>query len=165
MYPFSPRIQIPDVSALTAEFLQSRSITGLLLDVDCTLKRYSQTELEDFSAAWLDDMRNAGIGLCLVSNGKPHRIGLLAQKLNLPFCALALKPLPFGALRAMKEQGWNKNQTAMVGDQIYADIMAANLAGITSILVTPLHPEEEPWFTRLKRPFEFPFKKKRCDET
>jgi predicted HAD superfamily phosphohydrolase YqeG len=25
------------------------------------------------------------------------------------------------------------------------------LAGIRTILVTPIHPEDEPWFTRLKR--------------
>ena len=39
----------------------------------------------------------------------------------------------------------------MVGDQIFADVMAGRLAGIRSILVDPIHPEEEPWFTRLKR--------------
>jgi predicted HAD superfamily phosphohydrolase YqeG len=39
----------------------------------------------------------------------------------------------------------------MVGDQLFADVMAGRLAGVHSILVTPIHPEEEPWFTRLKR--------------
>jgi predicted HAD superfamily phosphohydrolase YqeG len=39
----------------------------------------------------------------------------------------------------------------MVGDQVFADVMAGRLARIRSILVEPIHPEEEPWFTRLKR--------------
>ena len=160
MYPFSARFLVENVSSLTPEFLSDRGIKNLLLDVDCTLKRYSQTELEPFSAAWLELMRQSGVGLCLVSNGKPGRIGAFAEKHQLPFCALALKPFPFGLLRAVKEQNWDKRQTAMVGDQIYADIMAANLAGIVSILVDPIHPEEEPWFTRLKRPFETPFRRR-----
>ena len=41
-------------------------------------------------------------------------------------------------------------ETAIVGDQIFADVMAGRLAGIRAILVDPIHPEEEPWFTRLK---------------
>ena len=160
MYPFSARILVESVSSLTPDFLSDHGIKNLLLDVDCTLKRYSQTELEPFSAAWLEQMRQSGVGLCLVSNGKPGRIGSFAEKHQLPFCALALKPFPFGLLRAVKEHNWDKRQTAMVGDQIYADIMAANLAGIVSILVDPIHPEEEPWFTQLKRPFEFPFRRR-----
>ena len=39
----------------------------------------------------------------------------------------------------------------MVGDQLFADVMAGRLAGVRSILVEPIHPEEEPWLTRLKR--------------
>ena len=42
----------------------------------------------------------------------------------------------------------------MVGDQVFADILAGRLAGLKTILVDPIHPEEEPWFTRLKRPPE-----------
>ena len=38
-----------------------------------------------------------------------------------------------------------------MGDQVFADVMAGRLAGIRSILVEPIHPEEEPWYTRLKR--------------
>jgi predicted HAD superfamily phosphohydrolase YqeG len=37
---------------------------------------------------------------------------------------------------------------------VFADVMAARAAGLRSILVRPIHPEEEPWFTRLKRPLE-----------
>ena len=42
----------------------------------------------------------------------------------------------------------------MVGDQIFADVMAGRLAGLTTILVRPIQPNEEPWFARMKRPLE-----------
>ena len=46
------------------------------------------------------------------------------------------------------------DRTAMVGDQVFADVMAGRLAGVFTILVRPIHPEDEPWFTRWKRPWE-----------
>ena len=42
----------------------------------------------------------------------------------------------------------------MVGDQIFADVMAGKLGFLKTVLVTPIHPELEPLFTRVKRPFE-----------
>jgi predicted HAD superfamily phosphohydrolase YqeG len=52
------------------------------------------------------------------------------------------------------------SETAMVGDQLFADILAGRLAGIRTIHVRPIHPEEEPFFTRLKRgPERFIFRR------
>ena len=96
-------------------------------------------------------MRQAGFGLCLVSNGLGERIGRFAEVARLPFVAKAMKPLPAGCRRAMSKMGYSRESTAMVGDQVFADIMAGRLAGLTTFLVQPIHPEEEPWFTRLKR--------------
>ncbi len=42
----------------------------------------------------------------------------------------------------------------MVGDQLFADVVSGRLAGLACILVRPIHPEQEPWFTRMKRPLE-----------
>ena len=80
--------------------------------------------------------------------------GILAAKLGLPFVSQACKPLPFGCRRAMRLLGFRSRHTGVVGDQLFADVMAARMAGLASILVRPIHPEEEPWFTRMKRPLE-----------
>jgi hypothetical protein len=79
------------------------------------------------------------------------RIQRFAERLGLPCVAKALKPLPWGVRSAMRLLQAAPAQTAMVGDQLFADVMAGRLAGVRTILVRPLHPEEEPWFTRLKR--------------
>ena len=61
-------------------------------------------------------------------------------------------PFPtVGCRAAVRKMGFRPQRTAMVGDQLFADVMAGRLAGLRSILVRPIHPEEEPWFTRLKR--------------
>ncbi len=147
----APHLCVERVEQLRLEKLRQLGLDFLLLDVDCTLKRYRQTEISAEVAAWLAELRDGGIGLCLVSNGMGKRIGRFAEKHDLPFVAKALKPFPFRLKAALRKMEFDPARTAMVGDQLFADIVAGRWAGLTSILVRPLHPEEEPWFTRIKR--------------
>ena len=153
----TPHLRIESVLDLSPERLRELGLDALLLDVDCTLKRYRAEEVTPEVAVWLDALRAAGVGLCLVSNGRCARIGRFAATLNLPYVSGAHKPLPFGCRRAVRQRGFDRARTAMVGDQVFADVVAGRLAGLRTILVRPIHPEEEPWFTRLKRPLEWVF--------
>jgi HAD superfamily phosphatase (TIGR01668 family) len=150
----APHLRVESVLELDVERLRCLGLDALLLDVDCTLKSYRADGPSAEVKAWLGRLRGAGIGLCLVSNGLGRRIGRLAEELEVPFVAKAAKPLPFGIRAAIRKMGFDAKRTAMVGDQLFADVLAGRLAGLTSILVRPIRPEEEPWFTRAKRPFE-----------
>lgn len=154
LHLLAPHIQVESVLDLDVDRLGQLGLNALLLDVDCTLKSYSAESVSAEVAAWLEGLRAAGIGLCLVSNGLGRRVRRFADRLDLPFVARAAKPLPFGCLAALREMRFDRRRTAMVGDQLFADVMAGRLAGMASILVRPIHPEEEPWFTRVKRPLE-----------
>jgi hypothetical protein len=149
-----PDLRVESVLDLSPDRLRQMGLEALLLDVDGTLKNYRAESLRPEVMAWLERLREAGIGLCLLSNGLSRRIGRLAEKIGLPFVSQACKPLPYGCRRALRMLGFAGRQTAVVGDQLFADVMAARLAGLPSILVRPIHPEEEPWFTRMKRPLE-----------
>ncbi len=122
--------------------------------MDCTLKRYTEEAVGPEVAAWLRGLAEAGLGVCLVSNGRSRRIGRLAESLGVPYVAKAMKPLPFGCRAAARKLGVEYRRAAMVGDQLFADVLAGRLAGMRSILVRPIHPEDEPWYTQLKRPLE-----------
>ncbi len=148
---FTPHYRIGRVWDLTPARLQQWGLHALLLDVDCTLTRYSQGEALPEVAAWIEQLRLSGFKLCLVSNGLGQRITEFADRLDLPFVARAMKPMPRGIRKALTLIGAEPSQTAIVGDQLFADVMAGHLAHIRTILVEPIHPEEEPWFTRAKR--------------
>jgi HAD superfamily phosphatase (TIGR01668 family) len=150
---FTPHLQLASVLDLNPGRLHALGLEGLLLDIDCTLKDYHACDFRAEVVDWVQGLQKAGIRLCLLSNGKPHRIGPLAELLGLPFIAKALKPLPFGCRAALRKLGLPPGRTAVVGDQIFADILAGRLSGLFTILVRPTTPEE-PWFTRLKRPLE-----------
>jgi HAD superfamily phosphatase (TIGR01668 family) len=149
----TPHLRLNSVLELQAEHLQALGLSGLLLDVDCTLKDHGVDRIGDEVVDWVKRLCQSGFRLCLLSNGKARRIGAVAEQLGVPFVAAAFKPLPRGCHAGLKLLELNPTQTAMVGDQIFADVLAGRLAGLFTILVRPTSPVE-PWFTRTKRPFE-----------
>ena len=149
----APHLHCDNVLQISAHYLRSLDRVGLLLDVDCTLKDYGDATIPEPVQEWLRSLRNAGISLCLLSNGKAKRIAPLAESLGIPFIAKAFKPLPIGCRAALRLIGLPAHRTAIVGDQLFADIMAGKLAGLFTILVRPTT-EVEPIWTRVKRPFE-----------
>jgi HAD superfamily phosphatase (TIGR01668 family) len=150
----TPDLRLESVLELDVPRVRDLGLDALLLDVDCTLKPYRAEQLAPEVVEWISRLRAAGVRLCLVSNGLGRRVRGLAASLGLPLVARAGKPLPLGCWRAIRRLGLDRRRTAMVGDQLFADVMAGRLAGLTCILVRPIRPEEEPWFTRLKRPLE-----------
>lgn len=150
----TPTYRLRNVLELTPQWVEREGIAALLLDVDCTLKRYRQSRLAPEIVQWCDCMRGSGVKMCLVSNGGGRRLKPLADEIAIPLIALAMKPLPFGCRRALRLLGVERERAMMVGDQLFADVLAGRWAGVRTALVEPISPEEEPWFTRLKRPLE-----------
>ncbi len=71
----------------------------------------------------------------------------------MPFVSRALKPLTRGINEALKRYDLEKSEAVLVGDQLMTDVMAANNAGIRSILVKPLV-DSDAWNTKINRFFE-----------
>jgi HAD superfamily phosphatase (TIGR01668 family) len=150
----TPHLCVDTVLDLGVGQLRELGLDTLLLDVDCTLKRYRHQHLDPEIGAWIAGLRAAGFKLCLLSNGGLRRIRRFARQIGVPAVCRACKPLPFGCYRAIRKLQAVRQKTAIVGDQLFADILAGRLAGLFTIRVRPIHPEDEPWFTRVKRPIE-----------
>lgn len=145
-----PTTAVPKAYDITADGLRKMGVEGLILDIDNTLTTHDHPVPDSRILQWLDQMRAADIRLILLSNNHPPRVAPFAQKLGLAFEADAKKPLPGGYQRAASAMGLSPRQTAVVGDQIFTDVLGANLAGMPSILVEPF--QMEPFFRfRLKR--------------
>ena len=76
-----------------------------------------------------------------------------AGKLGLAYQALSVKPLPMGYLRAVRRLGVKRRQAAIVGDQLFTDILGGRMAGVTTILADPILEENGRSF-RLRRKWE-----------
>lgn len=90
---------------------------------------------------------------CIVSNNFSLRVRRIGALLGIPVVGWALKPVPIGFWRAMAIMGTDRATTALVGDQLFTDVLGGNLLGLRTILVDPLSPHEFPT-TRLVRRIE-----------
>ena len=151
---FKPNFILNSVTDITAEFLDKNNIKALLLDVDNTLSvAHANKTLRNGVAQWLSDMREADIPMMILSNAKKKRAIRFADSVGLDVVGLAAKPLPFGYFRAVKKLKIKRKNVAIVGDQIFTDVMGGNLSGVKTILVTDITPEDKPFF-KFKRKLE-----------
>ena len=148
-----PNIKQVRITNLEPGFLKKKGIRALILDVDNTLSTHHGQQLTEGLESWLAKMHKENIKLIILSNSKRERVEPFAAKIGLDFISMGLKPLPFRFFSAMAALGTKRKETAIVGDQIFTDVLGGNLTGITTILLDPILPETALRF-RVKRKLE-----------
>lgn len=150
---FYPDYRFRRVWEITPEWLAARGLTALLLDVDNTLAIHNSPQVDARVLRWLDDLRAHGVRLAVLSNNRRERVEPFARGLGLEFFWRAKKPLGGGARRAMRLLGTGSAHTAVVGDQVFTDVMCARMAGLVPVMVEPMEPEPFLLF-KMKRALE-----------
>lgn len=143
-------------SDITPQKLRELGIKGLILDLDNTLTTHDNPVPADGILEWLDCMKKNNIRLMIVSNNHTPRVKPFADMLGLDFVSEGRKPLTKGFREASQKMNLPKNQLAAVGDQIYTDVLGANLYGIKMLYVQPIEHEKTNFF-KFKRKMEKPF--------
>ena len=110
----------------------------VLLDMDNTILSRATHDVPTDVHAWLADVRNAGVEICLLSNNWHKAPYELAAELDLPVVAKACKPLPHGYLMARAKLSAPASETVVVGDQLSTDVVGAHILGLAAYLVCPL---------------------------
>lgn len=148
-----PKLYIDNVKEITFEILQENGIKGLILDVDNTLIDYYKN-MPDGVKTWCEDLKNRGIRFCIASNSnKKEKVKEVSKKLDIPYIYFAKKPLKMGLNKAKKIMKLEAKEVAVVGDQIFTDVLGANRCKMFSILVEPIE-EKDIFITVIKRPIE-----------
>lgn len=122
--------------------LKAAGVRGVLVDIDNTLAPWDSTEVAGELQEWV---KQAGqvLKVCVLSNSsKRTRVRKLAQLLGVPCVWPAGKPWPIAFRRALALTGTAPDETVMIGDQLFTDILGANLYGLRTILVRPLGTNE-----------------------
>ncbi len=157
--PFSllPKTIVPALPDLTPRKLGLMGVQVLMLDFDNTVVPYTNDLPSPAIRAWLRTMDRAGVQLCVVSNSKKDRVKQFCAQWNLPCYTHCRKPSTRGLQQAAQSLGVRPEDCALAGDQIFTDTLAANRAGMRSILVKPIH-LHTPWLWLrhlLEQPFIF----------
>lgn len=112
--------------------------THVLLDIDNTILTRDTHEIPRDVKVWLGQARDAGLIFCLVSNNWHSGVYDMAQRIDLPIVAKAIKPLPPAFLVARNKIGAKRKTTLMIGDQLITDVLGAHFLGMTAYMVCPL---------------------------
>lgn len=146
------------VADITPSFLKKYDIRGLLLDLDNTLTTHDNPRPAEGVLDWISKIKAVGVKMVIVSNNHPPRVKPFADKLGLEYICEGKKPLASGFNRAQKLMNIPFAHLAVVGDQIFTDILGANLKRIKGIFVCPIELEgKNQKFIRFKRILEKPF--------
>jgi len=145
---FAPRLhEVPHVE------LEAAGIRGLIVDLDNTLLGFRETELGREHIEWVAQAHERGFRIVMLSNNFSERVNTLARQLGVSCIPNALKPLPFGFLRAKRRLQLRRREIAVVGDQLFTDVLGGKMCGLYTILTEPIEAKDFA-ITRLFRFFE-----------
>ncbi len=133
--------------------LSGAGFRGLIVDLDNTMVAYRQSAIVVDHLAWVAQARERGFKMVMVSNNFSERVNAVAEQLQITCIPNALKPLPFGFIRALKALELPRRQVAVVGDQLFTDVLGAKFCGLYTILTEPIEQHDFP-ITRFFRFFE-----------
>lgn len=134
----SPDYYYRSIQDIDFALLRERGVTTLLVDLDNTLLPRNCEVATDEACAWARHAADQGMQVCIVSNNWHDRVAALAHEIGVPIVAKALKPFPKAFRRAGAITGAAKGEVAIVGDQMFTDVLGGKLFGAVTVLVTPL---------------------------
>lgn len=146
-----PDAIVASVADVTPEFLRALEVRAVMVDLDDTLIASGSELLEPLFRAWLEQLVEAGFPVVILSNGARARVERWSQDLGVRGLALVGKPFYRAFRRGLKLLGSDPHDTAMVGDQLFTDVLGANLVGLKSVLVSPLSKGKLPHTRALRR--------------
>ncbi len=136
-----PRFRYKSVLDISVEDLHKMGAKAVALDIDNTICNDGKENCIDGLEDWLDSVTKSGIKAIILSNAMPRRPKRISKRLGLSYISMAKKPRPKKLLKAADMLGVGISELAMIGDQLFADVQAANACGAISIRVEPLEGE------------------------
>jgi len=137
-----PNRYAPRLCDVPHEELEEAGIRGLIVDLDNTLLGFRETELGHEHLTWVARAHDRGFRIVMLSNNFSDRVRSVAAQLNVACIPNALKPLPFGFLRAISRLQLRRREIAVVGDQLFTDVLGGKLCGLYTILTEPIEAKD-----------------------
>ena len=163
-----PDLLFQSFDELTPAYLKEKGVTLLLSDLDNTLALHRTARPTDEVRRWVKELSDAGIGLMIVSNNRsPARVEAYCGDLGIPYVGHAGKPKRGKMLEAMRRFGAEPEHTALLGDQIFTDVLGARRCGFQSFCVEPICGRNGVWNWLaywLQNPFRLTARNRRKEE-
>ncbi|MBM7854055.1 HAD superfamily phosphatase (TIGR01668 family) [Desulfohalotomaculum tongense] len=137
-----PDMYVGSIKNIDIQKLKKAGIKALIFDLDNTLVPWNSSELTEETLAWFKELHKEGFKTCIVSNNNRQRVTKLCNLLEIPGIHKASKPRRKAFRRALRMLQVKPEETAMVGDQVFTDVLGAKRLGLYTILVVPISKRE-----------------------
>lgn len=135
---FIPDVYLENIYSIDTEKLkEKKNIKGIIVDLDNTIVPYGKKYLDKRIIYWIEQVKQSRIKICLVSNTH-NNISDIGLQLGIPFFYSRYKPMKKPFLEAMKIMETDNTETAVIGDQLFTDVLGGNRLSLFTILVSPL---------------------------
>ena len=152
---FLPRHIYPSLTAIDPQALHGAGVRLLMLDFDNTIVPYTTNDPTEEMHQWLNRAGESPLQICVVSNSKRGRVVEFCGAYGIDCITHAKKPFSRGIRECLRKYDMEPSAAALVGDQIYTDVLGANCAGVRSILIPAIH-NHNIWL-KLRHVAELPF--------
>lgn len=151
---YFPDRYINRITDIDSEFFKEEDIKGVIIDIDNTVIDVKKN-LIDGLIEWNKELKDNEIEVVILSNTVDRpKVAKIANLLNIEYFIFGRKPNIGGFLKAKKHLGLPVENIAVIGDQIFTDVLGANRMGMLSILVNPLQEKNDYFLMRWRRPIE-----------
>lgn len=137
-----PHMHLESVFLINSKVLKENQINGIIIDIDNTLVAWESKDADNRTTELIEDLLSEGFRICILSNNTKKRVAEFNKRLELPAIHKARKPKKSSYEKAMRLLGTKAANTAVIGDQIFTDILGGNRLGLFTILVTPISTKE-----------------------
>lgn len=153
-----PKIMAKSIYDLKPEDFTKNGIKFLMMDLDNTLAPYHIHEATQELKNWLQSLSDADIELFILSNNHGDRPKIFSKQLGIDYINRAKKPQCKNALAVIEQKGYKLSESALIGDQIYTDVLCAVRCKITPVCVRPICVSRNPLMA-IRYFFELPFRR------
>ncbi len=149
--PNEYRKRIKDIDYKTL-FNEGKKI--IFFDLDNTLADYETHHATDELKKTIENIKTTGFKITILSNNHKRRVTTFMRELGVDGLYDLGKPFTGKVVKYMKYNKYSADEIILIGDQVMTDLKFASKLGFYSILVDPIKPETEHWYTRINRFFE-----------
>ncbi len=148
---FTATRYLASIEMVDVDWLQDQGIRCVLMDRDNTCVPRDAKVAPPQVLDWIERVHAAGMTTCVVSNNfHSAQVERSARELESDVVHHAMKPFPFAVSKALSKMGVSADEAILIGDQVYTDVVAGNLAGVRTILVRP-QSTTDLWYTHIMR--------------
>lgn len=151
MAVFGATRYIHAIEMIDIDWLKSIGVRCVLMDRDNTCVPRNSKVAPPEVMDWIRRVHEVGMTTCIVSNNfHSKQVERSAAELDSDVIHHAMKPFPFAVRAALRKMGVRPSEAILIGDQVYTDVWAGNLAGVRTVLVRP-QCTTDLWYTHIMR--------------